>query len=160
MSRPTRAWLLGAARDWLWERVGEGGVSEKCPLCTQNVHIYDKRQVHSTIARALCLMYRAGGTDWVHVPTIVSGSCELGKARYWGLVEEEQQLRPDGGRAGWWRLTDKGASFVRGDITIAKYVRVYDGKQYGPPYGDQVSIQDCLGTKFHLGELLGRVGAS
>ncbi len=86
--RPTRLWTLAQAREWLLPRALEG---EHCPLCKQWVKIYEKRTVHSTIARALCLMHRAGGpegTDWVHVPTVVSGSCELSKARFWGLVEE------------------------------------------------------------------------
>lgn len=127
----------------------------KCPCCEQLAKVY-RRNIHSAIARGLIMAYRAGANDtFVHAPTVTrSGdSLELSKARYWGLVEEESKLRPDGGRAGWWRLTPLGVAFVESSATVPKYALLYDGNLIRTE-GDPVTIEDALGDKFSLMELM------
>jgi hypothetical protein len=144
---------LEQARDWLRQRTDEGA---RCPCCTQFAKVY-KRAINSGMARALVTMYRVGGEDWLHKPTVLRG---LGAAardeallRYWGLVEEEVAVRPDGGRTGWWRVTPKGGLFVLNVTTVQKYALVYDSRCLGLD-GPQVSIVDALGTKFNLNDLM------
>ena len=82
-------------------------------------------------------------------------SNEEPKLRYWGLLEEELELRPDGGRAGWWRVTELGEWFVLKEATVPRYARIYDNRCLSL-VGDQVSITDALGTKFNYDDLMGR----
>jgi hypothetical protein len=86
--------------------------------------------VHAGIARSLITMYLADpGRGWLYVPEVVGGKVrEEGKLAYWGLVEEQRRVRPDGGRAGWWRVTERGALFVNKGCTIPKYAVVYNGR--------------------------------
>jgi hypothetical protein len=54
---------LGAARDWLRDRLDDG---ERCPCCTQLAKTY-RRRIHATLAKALITMYQHGGTkQFVH----------------------------------------------------------------------------------------------
>jgi hypothetical protein len=142
---------LGQLRTWLRAHADEG---TNCPLCKQTVKVY-RRKVNAGMARSLITMYRVGGLDWVHLPTqIGSRSREEGKLAYWGLVEEERTLRPDGGRAGYWRVTPAGELFVRGKMTIPKYARVYDGRVLSLITTEQVTIREALGDKFNYDDLM------
>lgn len=141
---------LGDARQWLRERVEEGAV---CPCCTQFAKVYT-RPLNSGMARSLIEMYRIAGMDWVHIPTAIGArSREEGKMRYWDLVEDSGDIRPDGGRAGWWRVTPHGARFVLRQIKVQKYARIYDDRLLNLK-GNLVDIQDVLGTKFDLRKLM------
>lgn len=125
-----------------------------CPACGQFAKVY-KRKVNSGMARSLIAMYRAGGTTWVDVTEVTDRrSREEGKLAYWGLVEEFPEGREDGGRAGMWRVTNLGRSFVLGHTTIPQTAEVYNGlclRTYGP----DVSILTALGDKFDYRELMG-----
>jgi hypothetical protein len=146
---------LGDARAWLRERVEEGA---ECPCCTQFAKVY-KRSITSSQGRALVVQYRQFQREWAHLPELrmLQGpqhSNEEPKLRYWGLLEEESDRREDGGRAGWWRLTELGERFVHEEVRVPKYARVYDGRCLGLK-GDPVDIKDVLRNRFDLGELMG-----
>jgi hypothetical protein len=145
--------LLSEAQQWLRDRVKKGA---DCPCCTRFTKVYN-RKINSGMARALIEIYRAARTDWVHKPTVLSG---IGAAardesllRYWGLMEEETERRDDGGRAGWWRITDAGEQWVLGRTTVPKYARTYGSRCLGIE-GDPQSIRDALGSKFNYDELM------
>ena len=141
---------LQEAVEWLREHLDEGAI---CPCCTQRAQVY-RRKINSGMAVSLIRMYQTAGTDWQHIPTTIGArSREEGKLRYWGLVEEADAERDDGGRAGWWRVTPRGADFVLGNLAVAKYARVYDGRCLGL-VGDPVTIYDALGDKFDYAELM------
>jgi hypothetical protein len=138
---------LMQAQDWLREQVDEG---IHCPLCLQYAKVY-KRAINSGMARALIVMYREGGRDWLHKPTVLRG---LGAAardesllRYWDLVQ------PDPDRYGWWRVTPRGAAFVYGTVRVPKYARVYDGRCLGLT-GPLIDIHEALGNQFSLSKLM------
>lgn len=145
---------LRAAKDWLRDQVFEGGA--QCPCCGQYAKVY-KRQINAGMARSLILMYRAGQEvegGWVYVPRVAgSRSREEGKLAYWGLVEESDEPREDGGRAGWWRVTGLGKAFVRDRHRVQKYALVYDGRVLGFE-GPQIGILDALKTRFRYDELM------
>ena len=145
------AMTLAEARDELRRLVDDG---YRCPLCTQFAKVY-RRKLNSGMARSLIRMWRKAGLDWINVPDQIGArSREEGKLRYWGLVEEADVEREDGGRAGWWRVTREGARFVTGKITVPKYARIYDGRCLGL-HGEPVTIRDCLGERFDYAELMG-----
>ncbi len=143
------------ARDALRELVYEG---HRCPLCTQMAKVY-KRRINAGMAVSLIRMYKADPIlGWQHVPTTVGGrSREEGKLRYWGLVEEESQVkRPDGGRAGYWRVTPLGERFVMRSVKLQCYALVYDGRCLALE-GDLKGIEDALGKRFNYNELMAGV---
>ncbi|WP_037065874.1 hypothetical protein [Pseudonocardia acaciae] len=145
---------LGQAREWLRQHaVGKGAA---CPCCQQRAQVYH-RGIHAGMARALVVMYREHGTEWqnktVTLRGLGSGARDESLLRYWGLLEEDQRPREDGGRAGWWRVTPLGRAFVLGEATVPKYARVYDGRCLGLD-GEAVSIVQCLGKRFNLLALL------
>ena len=142
---------LGAAREWLRHRVDEGAT---CPCCTQFAKVY-RRKINAGMAHALIHMYRHAQTEWFYLPDITSrwqGRDEAG-LRYWALIEELQEKREDGGRAGWWRITPLGHRFVLREVRVPKYARVYDGRCLSLT-GEPVSITDALGDKFDYDELM------
>lgn len=136
-------------RAWLDTHRGQG---VRCPACDQLAKVY-RRKVTSTAAHALVMLWLNSAHDFAHLPTVRGANDgEAAKLAYWGLIEEERTLRPDGGRSGWWRVTDAGEAFLRGQ-TVAKYALVYDGDVLGYE-GPDVSIHDALGTRFDLAELM------
>lgn len=140
------------AASWLKARLLDGAY---CPCCGQRAQLYE-RKITSTMARALIQMWRHAGIEWCHLPTVVGAlRADEAKLVHWGLIEEENVVRDDGGRAGFWRVTDLGVQFVQGEVTVPKHAYIYNKRCHGLD-GDQVGIQDCLGDKFRLDELLGR----
>lgn len=141
---------LAQVRAWLKVRSREGTT---CPACDQHVKVY-RRKLNSGMAVSLISMYRAAKLEYQHIPTTIGGrSREEGKLAYWGLVDEEAVKRPDGGRAGYWRVTEPGERFVLGKIAVPKYALVYNGERLRLD-GEPVSIQDVLGEKFNYAELM------
>lgn len=152
--RPLSTDPLSLVRSWLSQHA-EVGV--ECPACQQHVKVY-RRKVNAGMARSLIAMYTVGGTDWIHVPTQIGArSREEGKLAYWGLVTDEKGRRPDGGRSGYWRVTARGAAFVRCQMSIPKYARVYNGRVLGFDTTEMVTIKDALGDKFDYAELMAGV---
>lgn len=151
---------LREAQAWLRDNVDDGVT---CPLCGQFAKVY-RRKINAGIARVLIAMYRKAGDDWVYLPYIdstgrepihVSRSGEMCIARYWGLIEQMPGEREDGSsRVGWWRLTGRGCAFVRNEIRIPKYARIYASRCLNLDAEQTVTIVDALGTKFNYWELM------
>lgn len=131
----------------------------RCPVCRQYAREY-KRKLNATMVKALSLIYKATapGLHFAHGPTVLKGSGvfggDLGKVGYFGLVEEEAALRPDGGRSGWWRVTPQGRAFLQGYTTVPKYAHVYDGRVLSFS-GDPIGVHD-VAPSFDYRELMGR----
>lgn len=145
---------VAGARAELRTLVDEG---HTCPLCKQFAKVY-RRKINSTQARALIIIHRQCGTDWAYLPSLRMAlaphhSNEEPKLRYWGLLEERPINRGDGGRAGEWRVTELGQRFVKGEVTVQKYARIYNGHCLGF-VGERISIREALGDKFNYDELM------
>lgn len=142
------------AANWLFEQLKKDGAI--CPCCTQLAKVY-KRKINSNMARTLILGYQAAGLEWFHAPTVVADRGELAKLRFWGLVEEEKALRPDGGRAGWWHITPKGRDFILGHKELPAHVLIYDGRAIRlDESSGRIGIRQALGDKFSYRELMGQ----
>lgn len=144
---------LGEARELLAPLVPDGVT---CPACGCLAHVA-RRNVHSSQARGLILLYRAGAAhEFVHSASVTdaSANADVAKSVWWGLIEEESIRRPDGGRAGWYRLTSLGVRFVRAEATIQKYAHTFN-KEVAWRSGEQVTIIDCLNNRFNYAELMG-----
>jgi hypothetical protein len=104
----------------------------------------------------LIRLYQEGGTtEFIESKTVKQPGQggDATRLAHWGLVEQESERRPDGGKSGFWRVTPLGERFLLGDATIPKYVYVYDGRALRSG-GPQVSIRDALGKKFDYAELM------
>lgn len=142
---------LNIAQAWLREHLDEGA---PCPCCTQLARRY-KRTITSSSARSLITVWRTVGHGTGHWPTILNhGGADEAKMVHWGLIDEAQVERDDGGRAGYWRITDLGARWVRGEVTVPKFIHLYDGRLLGRPFGMPWSITQALGKRFDLQALL------
>jgi hypothetical protein len=148
---------LHEARSELRKLVDDGCA---CPCCSQFAKVY-RRKIHATMARELIHFYRRAGRELFDLPLLageVSGkrrayTGDSAKLRYWGLMVEDDARREDGGRAGFWRVTEKGEAWVLDRIRVPKYARIYDGRCLGL-MGEPVSIIDALGDKFSYRELM------
>jgi len=141
---------LAEARGWLRDNLDSGA---RCPCCTQIAKVY-RRRIHAAMARDLCHVHSACGVEWFHVRTALGhDGGDFAKLAYWSLVEESTGRRDDGGRVGWWRITDHGRAFVLGQARVPKYARIYDGRCLGLT-GDPVSIRDALGSRFNYDDLM------
>jgi hypothetical protein len=162
---------LAQAQAMLKERAMKGAI---CPCCRQEVKMYT-REITSTMAYTLILLHRHFSVDksWLHVPKFLSQMSAIGSAvrggdfaklRYWGLLEAKQDekkadKRKDGSkRVGFYRMTDKGHQFVKGEIKIPTAALVYNGKHFGFTPGE-VTIQEALGKEFNYNDLMaGQLG--
>lgn len=144
---------LAEAKTWLREHVDEGA---RCPACDQVAKVY-YRTLHASVTAQLVRFYARFGTDWGQRPQWARGGAEgdFAKLRYWGLIEESVETRPDGGRAGWWRVTELGAEFVRGERRVRRHAVVYDARRLRLE-GPMVDVTTALGKRFHYNELMGR----
>lgn len=123
-----------------------------CPTCDRFGKAYN-RNIHASMAAVLIRMYQESKTDWVYLPDLPQKSRDSAALAYWGLVEEETVRRPDGGRAGYWRVTEKGCAFVENRITVPKWAECYN-KKCDRIFGPDWSIIDALGKHFDYHELM------
>jgi hypothetical protein len=154
--RVTANTTLGQIRDWLRLNLSNRVASE-CPACHNTVDIR-RNTMHSGVGRMLVALYNAhAGDSYIHLSSLLAReritSHDTQVAARWGLIEEERIIREDGGRAGYWRLTTLGEQFVLGRAKVQKYALTFGTKFLGTE-GDEISIQDVLGKKFDLQELL------
>lgn len=143
---------LGEARARLRELVYDG---HRCPCCTQYAKVY-RWSLYGSAGRLLILLWRKGRTtDFVESKSVkVPGQGgDVTRLNHWGLVEQESERRPDGGKSGWWRVTPLGEQFVLGQATIPKYVYTYDGRCLNQD-GPLRTIHDVLDKKFSYRELM------
>lgn len=148
---------LARAREVLRPLASDGA---DCPLCKQHVKVY-RRKLTAAAARAVIALYQEHGLDFGHLPTVAQqrlpeiahqgGYLVLGA--HWSLISEERHARPDTGRAGYWRVTALAEQWLRGETTVPKYARIYDGRCLGLD-GDLVTVDDVLGERFDLRALM------
>lgn len=151
---------LQQAQDWLEGELADG---EQCPCCGQFAKLY-RRKLNHQMAAVLIKMWRAStGTpywdgvwdgEYVNIPALLMHRhADEAKLACWGLIEEAPEKRPDGGRSGWWKVTEKGARFARGFLWVPRYALIYDGLCKGLE-GPLISVQDALGDRFSYQELM------
>lgn len=149
---------LGVARQWLRDQVN--GKGARCPCCTQLAKVY-KRGINATQAHMLIRAWRTVGQADFRRVEVFPGEPEadFAKLRFWALIIDLHERRPDGGPAGWYRITDDGVRWIKGELAVPARVRLYDGTFQGydreaPPW----TIRDALGTAFNYDELMGMDG--
>lgn len=141
---------VSVARQWVRDHADDG---VDCPVCTQLAKVY-RRKIHAAMARDLIIARRVAGPDWFHVRTTLGhDGGDFAKLACWSLIVEYDAVRDDGGRAGWWRITDRGRAYVLDQLRVPKYARIYDGRLLNLT-GDLVGVRDALGTRFRYDDLM------
>lgn len=149
---PIRSSLtLAEAREILAWNLEEG---LDCLCCAQRAQVY-RWSLYSTAARLLFRLYRVGGTTKFVESKAVKGvgQGDASRLRMWGLVEQESDRRPDGGKSGWWRVTELGERFIYKQATIPRHTWVYDGAVVWQE-GDPRTIEDALGKHFNWRDMM------
>lgn len=129
----------------------------RCPVCDQTVKIY-KRSLNSSMAATLIRAYKKHDVlNFFHVTDkdVAVRDGDFAKLRFWGLIQEKSHTAGNEGKrtSGYWCVTPKGRSFVEKDISIPKYIIVYNSR-FLDFAGPETYIQGCLGDKFDYNELM------
>ncbi len=137
----------------------------RCPTCDHNVKVYH-RNFNSGMARTLLYIYleaRRSNNEWLNVLhycteeyDYVAG--EIGKLIWWGLVEKHSDKADDGNSNGMYRMTRKGAQFVKGKITIPEYATEYMSKVLKFD-GREIAIYQAFDNNFDYNELMREAAA-
>lgn len=136
----------------------------KCPCCDQYVKLY-KRKLTSAMVYGLMLIAKAHPSkydkSWLHVedylksldiPASIRG--DIAKLKLWGFLLPAEGNREDGSpRNGYYQLTQQGRDFVKGRITAFSHVLIYNNSFRGFE-GEQITVQEALGSKFNYDELM------
>lgn len=140
---------LDEARTRLFRQIEAG---THCPCCEQHVQMY-RRKLHRGMALQLIEFvrkYKAAHGRWVRAPR---PSGDFGKLEFWGLIEPRINTKRSTRTSGYWRPTDKGLRFVRGEIAVDAFALIYNNRIQGFE-GPTVTISDCLGQPFSYEELM------
>jgi len=150
---------LQEARDELYTAVRNKSQAT-CPCCNRLVKVY-RRTLNASQARYLIEMARksGAGNPWLHVETdfrdvSTPARGDYAKLRFWGLIEPRPAHKGRGGKTnGYWRLTDRGRTFVAGQSFVPAYIFLLDNLVIGSA-AKLVDIKQALGTKFNYDELM------
>lgn len=127
--------FLYEARDKLWKLFRDGLVTD-CPCCGRAVKCY-ARSIGATMVKTL--RYLANRQNGVALAPEITSAIKKGGGPHamlalWGLTEDIG--------SGAWKITEKGQNFLAGNITVPKYLYIYDDTVLGVSK-EQVNVHGC-----------------
>ena len=133
------------------------GQDGECPCCGRYAKVY-KRRLHGSAARQLIQLFKLGGAmQYVHTSQLLlpgeTGVGDFTKAKYWGLIEEQENFNGKTRTSGMWALTRAGVEFVEGRRSIMQIAQIFDDRVLGFE-GQMVGIKECLGEDFDYSRLM------
>ena len=147
---------VSEAKSWIVENEKKGAI---CPCCGEIVKVY-KRKLNSGQAYELLLLYRLtitgnNGEFYHHTKFSQTTSGEISKLVFWGLVEQMPKPLNEIKKktSGYWRITEKGMSFVENKTTVKSHVYILLGELVRFSESETTIIQ-ALGKKFRYDELM------
>ena len=85
----------------------------------------------------------------------ITNTGDKSKLKYWGLIDPMNGERPDGStKVGKYRITAKGISFVKGDISINEKIGLYNQRLYPIKNSRDVFIKDIWDSSFDYNEMM------
>ena len=140
---------LAEAKQYLRDNFKSG---TECPCCGKYVKAY-KRKLNAGMARALIIIYKlTKDGNSIHVQSkftelgLRATTMDYAYLEKWSLIEQK-------GSNGYWKVTDRGKSFVEDDIDLPDYCLVYNGKVY--KWSDNsINIETALTEEFNLEEVM------
>ena len=105
-------------------------------------------------------MAKAGNKNYFHMENFLKAQAcgasirgDMPKLQLFGLIQK-QGTDKNGNKAGYYRITEKGFSFANNEVTVPRYVNIYNNKVYG--YSEEhTDIVTALADKFNYEELMG-----
>lgn len=148
---------LEEAKNWLRERLHEG---ERCPCCTQFAKVYKKKLNSGMVSRLVHLERMSRGDNvWISVNDLYSKTKSVSPKdfpclKHWQLIEAKGDTPDDGAKSsGYWRITDLGRQFVRGEVSMKRYIYLYDNRLM--KFSEEtITIHEALGDNFDFKELM------
>lgn len=134
---------LRQAKAWLRERF-RNGLDSDCACCGQRVVKY-RRSISGQMVKALAYAATQDGVTPKAMSKLQGGCGDYGKLRFWGFLDKGDDNK--------WRTTERGRQFLRGTVTGAKYVYVFNDTAFGRSE-EQVYVADCAGKEFHFAEIM------
>lgn len=151
---------LEDARKILLENLTKG---MDCPCCGRFTKRY-KYKLSKNVCRFMAVLRKIekGTNRFVHVTELLSVdprilmSRDFLRAQFYDMIEEGSVENTEAKkRSGLWRLTDKGRSFISGQLSVPEYVTMYDGKVLGFE-GEAKTVSDFDKEFFNYSELMRR----
>ena len=127
-----------------------------CPCCNQKVKSYRR---NLNYAMSLCLIKLSGmDQKFHHVSKIVegisnTGTADFSKLKYWGLIQEKENLDTSKKNSGFWKITESGINFAQNKTNLPKYVTIYNKINLGFS-SEEINIIEALGYKFNYYDLI------
>lgn len=121
--------------------------SRRCTACGQSVTVY-QRGISAVVARALIRLYLLDRArpekPWHHVKEIFRDRGDWAKLKFFGLIEEAENVDARKRTSGYWRITPFGRAFAAAQVGIPKYALVGPGSALVGFVGPQVTVKDCV----------------
>lgn len=146
--------LFAPTKDNFMQQLRSGDKTH-CPTCGRYAQIY-KRRITSTMAKQLVeLVQAAPNGEYVSYRVIKIVGGDWSKLKWWGLIENQSHVPGEDGKksSGFWRVTQKGFQFLRGEITVPDAMFVFDGEPMSVS-PEQVTFSDSLGHHFDYNEIM------
>ena len=115
---------------------------KRCPYCDAKM-VEHKHGLSKGLLRCLVKLAKAGHGDQNlnDLGMNYSQQSNFQKLKYWGIVEKAD---PNCAKGGEWRITERGWSFVKGEIALQKSVFTYRGAVVGYE-GKKLLIEEITG---------------
>lgn len=135
---------------------------ERCPRCNQWAQKYH-RNINDAMVLGLlaCVTIFKKSNDWVHyndIDKIVfdrhgKKPAEFSKLRFWGFIIKCPNDNPRKKSSGYWKPTETGIAFLRGETKAMKRAWLYDNKLVDWE-GPQITVMEALSKKFDYQKLM------
>ena len=152
--------LKGLRDNWSAVIAKDGGY---CPCCQRWGKIY-RRGLNSSMARQLIWLVHAQprSDGWVHVPSSAPAwmlrTHQMPTLHLWGLVTCAPSMTKLAS-SGLWKPTEKGIAFALDQISVQKYVYVYNNTVMDRE-GAEIRIADALGNKHNYQDIMANYDGS
>lgn len=149
---------LNVVKERFWSFLKEGGTSN-CPVCGRFSHFnrfrINKAMIDDMIGLARYQIKSEFDEGWVHHSRFLTRrSRDFYNLKRWGLVEPKpNDTEKDQPTSGYWRITEKGVDFMRGEMSVPTYAFVFDDKVQGWST-EEVDIHQIRGDQFSYEEML------
>jgi len=142
-----RRLFLDEQREKTFDAIEETGAT--CPNCGQHAEMY-KKTIPSSSAVFLCSLVKK--IEETNEPAIHFNDCKYfhrgyADLQYWDLAHtfKSKDSKDSKKWTGYWRPTKKGIDFAKGNISVPKYIHVYNNQVvHVEKIGEKISIYDAL----------------
>ena len=132
---------------------------ENCPTCTRWAKM-NKFKITKANARTLIWMHRNTNNDdpWIDMVAVrkIVPMSNFQNLKHWNLIARlTPNVKTSTKYSGVWMVTPSGHEFVKGLLSVPKYMYVFDDTVHGTDTPD-VTIHDCI-EKFDYDEHMGLI---